>query len=124
MIVNQQTGEQGVPGVPGTAEGAVKGVAEANLKMIRGEIEGATGAVVRGEGFTAVRTAEGLYEITPTVPFLTIPTATVVAQNAVNVRQAQLNGPPAVGLIKVRVTTAAGANADGNIDFTIVGPHA
>lgn len=115
--------QKGLKGEAGTAENAVKGVVEPDLKMIRGQVS-AAGAVLFGEGFTSSLLSEGLYLVQFTVPFIAgkEPAIAVIPENGVNIRLAVIKNATNA-FVEIKIATTAGAEANSNFHFIAVGPH-
>ncbi len=96
---------------------------EERLRILRGRIS-STGAVSLGSGFSARRTAIGLYIITPSTSFSGTPALTVSPSVGASGGPycAHTNGVTTVSA-GVRITTASGTNIDDSFDFILIGPR-
>lgn len=90
-----------------------------NLRMLRGRV-GASGNVVVGSGFTAARLTPAYYRVTFSNAFSGIPTVTVSATGTLP-RFVTVVGA-GVTSMDIQTFTAAGASADGEFSFIVVGP--
>ena len=96
---------------------------EERLRILRGRIS-STGAVSLGSGFSATRTAVGLYTITPSTSFSGTPALTVSPSVGASGGPycAHTNGVTTVSA-GVRIMTASGTNIDDSFDFILIGPR-
>ncbi|MCC6652799.1 MAG: hypothetical protein IT348_16725 [Candidatus Eisenbacteria bacterium] len=95
-----------------------------NLRFIRGKVSSA-GGVLFGSGFTASRTAVGVYSLTfsPTFPAGQFPIVTASAEsNGTVARFAMVNTPTNVAVV-IRIVNGSGSAADTDFYFIAVGPR-
>jgi hypothetical protein len=101
-------------------------VGEENLRIVRGAIDGATGAVLVGSGFTCQRTDQATYRITFTPPFAGIPVITATGQRPVDAwLGAMINywdgGPTPSGV--TIITRNQDEWSDSTFNFIAIGPR-
>jgi hypothetical protein len=95
-----------------------------NLRIIRGKVS-AAGAVQFGSGFTASRSATGVYSITfsPAFPVGQWPIVTATAESNGSVaRFAMVNSPSHISA-PIRIVNGSGSAADADFYFIVVGPR-
>lgn len=106
-------------------ESASQGVPEAADRTVAGSVTSA-GAIAAGTGFTATRTATGLYTVTFTPPFASRPAVTVgigITGGAYWVKLRDGVAPTvSVLLVTVYNNAASPALVDGAFEFVAVGP--
>jgi hypothetical protein len=91
------------------------------LRQLRGQITGATGATVRGSGFTSARNAVGNYTITITSAYSNVgtPVATIAGTTPGFITVTNLGA----GSFDVLTFNAAGTATDFNFTFMVDGPR-
>lgn len=94
----------------------------AGPRIVAGTVNGATGGVVSGSGFTSVRTAAGTYIVTFAPVFAAVPSVAFGTDTTGGASVALLNGLPTAAVCNVfTLLTATGALADRNFSFIAVG---
>ena len=95
---------------------------EENLRLLRGNVDG-NGTILNGTGFTVVRFAEGIYDITFVPSFAGVPTVTANAHRPAG----NLRWPTQFDLTSsgVRIYTefSAGDRTDSDFSFCVIGPR-
>jgi hypothetical protein len=95
-----------------------------NLRIIRGKVS-STGAVLLGSGFTASRSATGVYSITfsPSYPASSnYPIVTATAESSGAAHFAMINFPSYIACT-IRVVNGSGTAVDSDFYFIAVGPR-
>lgn len=93
--------------------------AKRSLKVIRGAVNGADGATLRGSGFSAVRNLAGFYTLTFTVAFASAPI--IVASCEETVSRFAIPANVAAGTADVRTRSDAGGVIDASFEFEAMG---
>jgi hypothetical protein len=93
-----------------------------NLRLLRGRIAGATGNIVEGSGFSAERTAAGIYTITFSNAFTAFPSITVTPLAASVLRLATVNGFNTTSAT-IRTWNTNSAAIDTDFIFIAAGPR-
>ncbi len=98
--------------------------ADENLRIIRGIVDGA-GTILQGSGFTAQRGALGVYHITYSVPFATIPSSIVTPHSANSGTEAMTAelGATSVSGFSVGLRRTDGTFNDQVFHFVVIGPR-
>lgn len=96
-----------------------------DLRFVRGVVNTATGAIVRGAGFTVVRNGVGDVTITFTTAFKSPPAVVPgVGSTAITASAKLFNAEPTITTARILVfLTGTGAAADGLMHFTAAGPR-
>lgn len=94
---------------------------EEGLKIVRGGVIGATGAITKGSAYSVVRGGAGVYTITFTTPFASAPSVTGNARNNTNY---MLNISAAtISSVIIYINNTSNANVDQDFDFIAIGPR-
>jgi hypothetical protein len=92
-----------------------------NLRLVRGDVRGSDGAILRGAGFTVSKFGEGVYDIFFTPPFSSPPTVTVTAHDY---DYTVHHSPFILTASRARVLMRDdGSTADGDFSMCVMGPR-
>jgi hypothetical protein len=92
-----------------------------NLRLVRGDVRGGDGAILRGAGFTVQRVSDGVYDIFFTPAFSAAPTVTVTAHAY---ERTVSHAPFFLSASRARVLIQAnGSLADTDFSMCVIGPR-
>lgn len=97
---------------------------DGSLRVVRGGVTSA-GAVAIGVGFTAARTGAGLYTITFTRPFTSVPSLVAMCRGtagALTIKQAAGSTPTASQWFLESFLSTTGVLTDSGFEFIACGP--
>lgn len=88
------------------------------LRFIRGIIKGSNGSILQGAGFTSARVSAGLYTITFTTPFSSVPaiTATLISGDT-----SFISGTPLAGSASIFIYNISIVGIDDDFNFIAIG---
>lgn len=121
-----QAGEAGfIPSSQFTGTVAPSGgfnpVVVAEINGITGRVS-AAGAILQGTGFSVVHGAAGIYTITYTAPFASVPVVVVTAEGVDRISDIDAGSNLTTGFV-MRIVDLAGAGADQVFDFISINPQ-
>ncbi len=92
-----------------------------NLRLVRGDVRGSDGAILRGAGFTVSKFGEGVYDIFFTPAFSSPPTVTVTAHDF---DYTVHHSPFILSASRARVLMReGGSTTDGDFSMCVMGPR-